>query len=71
MYQKPKPQSYKLQFLRHRVRQTEFSVILGHFCPFTPLLTPEIKIWQNLKNTGDIILLQMCIINKDPMMYVS
>ena len=30
------PQSYEVQFLRYRVRQTEFSAILGHFLPFDP-----------------------------------
>ena len=29
-----KPQSYGVQFLRYKVRQTEFFVILGHFLPF-------------------------------------
>ena len=38
--------SYDIWFLRDGVPQTEFVVILGHFCPLTPLTT-----WkkQNLK----------------------
>ena len=30
-----KSQSYDVQFLRYRVRQTEFFAFLGHFSPFT------------------------------------
>ena len=41
------------------------------FCSFTPLLTPKTEIWKNAKNNGDIILLQMCTINQDHMMYGS
>ena len=29
-----KPKSYEVQLLRHEVRRTKFSVILGHFSPF-------------------------------------
>ena len=42
------------------------------FCPFTPLLTPEITIWKIHKKTPeDIVLLHMCTINEDHMMYGS
>ena len=42
------------------------------FCPFTPLLTPKIKIWNTRhKNPGDIIILHMCAINENHMMYGS
>ena len=42
------------------------------FCTFTPLLTPKIKIWNKLKKKpGYIILLHMCTINEDHMMYGS
>ena len=44
------------------------------FCPLTLLLTPKIKIWRNAKKkkkTGDNILLHVCIINEDHMMYGS
>ena len=40
VYQKSQP--YDVQLLRYRVRQEEFSVILGHFLPFQPA-------FQNLK----------------------
>ena len=40
-----KPQSYEVWFLRYRVTQTELFVILGQFCPFTPLKTQK-TIWR-------------------------
>ena len=41
-------------------------------CSFAPLLIPKIKIWKKCKTKpGDIILLQMCTINQDHMMYGS
>ena len=46
-----------------------------HFRPFftlAELLTPKIKIWKKCKkNPGYIILLHICIINQDNMMYGS
>ena len=50
--------SYHLWFLKYGARQTEF-------CPFTSLTTLKIKI------LGDIIILQMCTINGNHMMYGS
>ena len=42
------------------------------FCPFIPVLTPKIEIWNKFKKTpGDIILLHMCTINEDNMMHGS
>ena len=42
------------------------------FCSFTPLLTLKVKIWKKCKkNPGDIILLHMCTIIQDHMMYGS
>ena len=66
-----KPQSYDVCFLRYGVWQTHFFVIFDHFCSFTLLLTQKIKIWKKCKKPGDIILLHMCTINEDHMMYVS
>ena len=41
------------------------------FCFFTPLLASETKIWKKCKKTpGHLILLHMCTINQDHMMYV-
>ena len=42
------------------------------FCFFAQLLTPTIKIWKKCKKTtGYIIILHMCIIGQDHMMYGS
>ena len=42
------------------------------FCVFVPLLAPKIKIWKKYKKTlGHIILLHICTINQDHMMYGS
>ena len=42
--------------------QTEFFVILDHFCPLTPK-NPENQNFENIEKTqGDIILLRMCTI---------
>ena len=42
------------------------------FCPFTTLTTQKIKILKKWKNMPvDIVILHMCIINENHMMYVS
>ena len=46
-----KSQSYDVQFLRYRVRQEEFFVILGHFLPFQPSDNPENQNFKIGKNT--------------------
>ena len=47
-------------------------VILGHFLPFYPSNDPENQNFQKMKKmSGNIILLHMCIINEDHMMYGS
>ena len=54
MYQKS--QSHDVQFLRYRVRQTEFFAILDCFLHFTPPTLPygpgKSKFWKNKKNTS-------------------
>ena len=51
---------------------TDITVILGHFLPFYPLLTPKIKSWKKCKqNPGDTILLHLSGINEDHTMYGS
>ena len=50
-----------------KARGTEFFVILGHFLPFYW----KLKFEENVTKSGDIILLQMCTINKDHMTYGS
>ena len=66
----PKTQSYEVQFLRYRVREN-FLSFWAIFCSFAPLLTPKIKISKKCEKHPDIypILLYMCTINQDHMMY--
>ena len=58
--------SYNMWFLKYEVQQTEFFVILGNFLPFYLLTT---KFWKNEKTLGDIIILRMCTIYDNHMMY--
>ena len=62
-------QSY-VCFLRHGTQQTEF---WPNFCLFTcPPMDPENQNFENMKTTlGDIIMLLMCTINGNHMMYGS
>ena len=49
-----------------------FFVISGWFLLFAPPLIPKIKIWKKCEKTpGHIILLHMCAINQDHMMFGS
>ena len=53
----------------HRQNFLSFQTI---FCFFAPLLTLKLKIWKKCKNPpGHIILLYMCTINQDHMIYGS
>ena len=60
--------SYDIWFLKCKVRQTEIFVILGHF---NPLTTQKIKILKLKKAPEDIIILYICTIHGNHMMYVS
>ena len=75
-------QSYEVWFLRYEVQQTEFFVILDRFLPFysspsssPPFYPPNNPKYQNFEkikqSPGDIIILHMCTINYDHMMYGS
>ena len=45
-------------------------IIFVIFGPFTPQLNTKIKIWKKCnKMPQDIILLHMCTMNEDPVMY--
>ena len=62
----------KKTITRYGVRQTQFLSFQVIFCSFAPLLTLKIKTWKKCKKTpGDIILLHMCTINQDLMIYGS
>ena len=68
-FSKDKSQSYDIWFLRYGVQWTECFVILGHFCPFTPLTAQKIKIlkkWIKMNEKKWI-----CTKNYDQMMYAS
>ena len=65
-------QSYDVWFLRYEVWQTEFFVILDCFLPFYPPNNPKNQNFEKMKKTpGDIIILHMCTINDNHMMYGS
>ena len=67
-----KSQSYDVRFLRCGMRQTEFFDILGHFLSCNPHNDSENRNFEKMKKTpGDIILLHMCTINDNYMMYDS
>ena len=46
-------------------------IIVCHFGPFTPLTTRKIKILKKWKKPGDIIILDMSMINDNQMVYGS
>ena len=47
-------------------------VTFGHFLPFYPTIDPENKNLEKMsKKLGDVILLQICSISEDHMMYFS
>ena len=49
----------------------KFSTFWAIFCPFSPLATWKIKISTLKKIPGDIIILRICTINDNHMMYGS
>ena len=54
------------------MQQTEFLVILDHFLPFYPPNNPKNQNFEKLKKRpGDIIILHMCTINDNHMIYSS
>ena len=63
-------QSYNVWFLRYGVQRTEFFVILDRFLPLYPPNNPKNQNFENMKkNPGDIIILHLCTINDNHMMY--
>ena len=65
-------QSYDVWFLRYGVLQTESFVISNHFLHFYPLNNPKNENFEKTKTLpGDIIILHMCTINDNHMMYGS
>ena len=71
-FYKHKWQSYDAWFLRYGVQWTEFFVILDHFLPFYPPNNPKNQNFEKMKKPpGDIIILQICTINDNHIMYGS
>ena len=65
-------QSYDVWFLRYGGRQTEIFVILGHFLHFYSSNNQKNENLKKMKKApGNIIILQMWIINDNHMMYSS
>ena len=61
-----KSQLYDVRFLRYRVRQTGFFVILGYFCPFTPPPNnPENQNFEKMRKIPGDIILHICTINEN------
>ena len=70
MYQKL--QSYDVWFLRYEAWRTEFFVILHCFLPFYLPNNPKNQKFEKLKKApGDIIILLICTINDNQVMYGS
>ena len=57
-----------LTYRPHGHNFLSFSTI---FCPFTLLATWKMKLWKNKKTPRDIIILHMCTIHENHMMYGS
>ena len=65
-------QSDDVWFLRHEAWQTELFAILDCFLPFYHPNNPKNQNFEKLKKKpGDIIILHMCTINDNHMMYGS
>ena len=54
-----------------RCDRQKFMSFWAIFCPFNPLTTQKIKILKLKEIPGDIIILQVCTINDNNMMYGS
>ena len=72
IYVYQKWQSLDAWLLRYGVQRTEFYVVLGRFLPFHPSNNQESQNFVKMKKMqGDTIILHMCAINDNHMMYGS
>ena len=72
IYMYYKWQSLDAWLLRYGVQQTEFYVVLGRFLFFHPSNNQESQNFVKMKKMhGDTIILHMCAINDNHMMYGS
>ena len=60
--------SYDIWFLKYKVQQ-KFLSFWAIYCPFSPLTTWKIKILTLKKTPGDIIILHICTITDNHVMY--
>ena len=58
-------------FLKYKLQQAEIVDILGHFLPFQPLDNLKNQNFNIEKTPGDIIILHICTINGNNIMYCS
>ena len=70
-YMCTKNEDHDIRFPKYKLQLTGISVILGHFLPFQPLTTGKIKILKLKKTPGNIIILHICTINDNHMIYGS
>ena len=63
--------SYDIWFLKYKVQQTQIFIILHHFLSFLPLENLEYQNFNIKKTPGGIIILHICSINDNHMMYGS
>ena len=61
--------SYDICFLKYKARQTDFFINLGHTLPFYSPDDPENQNFEKIP--GGVIILHMCILNYNHMMYGS
>ena len=61
--------SYDVWFLRYEAWQTEFFITLNHFLPFCPPKNPKKQNFLKMKRPENIIILYMCTINDNHIMY--
>ena len=67
-----KCRSYDVWFLRYKARRTEFFGIFGHFLPFNLPNNLKNHSFEKMKKAaGDIIILHLCTINDNHMIYGS
>ena len=58
--------------MRYQVQRTKFFLIFGLFFALLPPNNPKNQNFEKMKKTsGDTIILQMCTINENHMMYGS
>ena len=60
-----------VRFLRYGADRQTFLSFWANYFPFTPLTTRYSKFWKNEKTSGDDIILHICTININHLLYGS